>query len=136
MAMNVIRPIHSPKNNGSYKTQQGRPRNPFELFCTEMRSVIMVQNRKEIADGNFDVDQTLSWKWRDLGVGGQKRYVDSFQAMNDAALKEDADAGGRVMGLDAAADTPEAEGEDTEMPDEAEAVGEEAEGGFTAVNRG
>lgn len=48
-----------------------RPRNAFELFANEQRSVLQAQMPR---NGNHDVDKELAIKWQDMGFEGQNSY--------------------------------------------------------------
>ncbi len=46
----------------------------YELFDAEMRSVLLVKNRREARDGKYDVDKDLTVKWNILDEGKKAEY--------------------------------------------------------------
>lgn len=57
-----------------------KPRNPFDLFVSENRSLLETANRQLSRDGDFDIDKELAVKWKELGFDGQNHYINRFEA--------------------------------------------------------
>jgi non-histone protein 10 len=81
-----------------------RPRNAFELFVNENRSVLQAQMPK---DGNHDVDKELAMKWRDMGFEGQHPYYQRLET-------------GDLEGSGSAKKGQDARDEDVEMGEDGE----------------
>jgi hypothetical protein len=88
----------------------------------------MVQNRQAIADGTYDVEEKLNWKWTDLGSEEQEKYAQRLSQLREEWKKEDAKNGADApaSGNDGGEDTPMKDEEDVEMPDEVEEAGNRA----------
>ena len=104
-----------------------------------MRSVLTVKNRKEIADGTYDIDAALAKGWTDLD---QSRY-DSYQQRYETQKKDwearkgaELDGEGTKNTASARESAPIDGDEDVEMGDDGEEDRSPEGGGFTAVNRG
>ncbi|KAH8805679.1 putative HMG box-containing protein C10F6.08c [Xylogone sp. PMI_703] len=129
------------KNSNSPAAQPPRrPRNAFELYCNDLRSVLTVKNRKAIAEGKYDVEMELASGWRNLDATEQARFQDRFDAMKKGQQEgKDEPSAGEKDGEKS--EQAEQGDEDVEMADEHEEAEPEAEngagggGGFTAINR-
>lgn len=56
------------------------PKNAFELFANENRSVLAVKHRHDIKDGKYDLDQELARKWRSLPEDQQREFEARYQS--------------------------------------------------------
>jgi hypothetical protein len=99
-------------NNGSGGAPPGPPRSAYDIFVSDMRSIVMVANRQAIKNGNYDVDEELQKKWKDLEQATKNKYYVRFEELEDAErAKRDKDE----TNGDGANDE---EGEDVEMRDD------------------
>ncbi|TVY68957.1 hypothetical protein LSUE1_G007372 [Lachnellula suecica] len=114
---------------------QRKLKNGLDLFYSEMRSVVQMNNRKAIADGTINIDESLVRAWQELPDFEKHQYQMRFEAMKGKddvaipAVPRQAVFDGESRGGSTIAT---AEDEDVEMGDEIEAA---TEGGFTAVNQ-
>jgi len=114
-----------------------RPKSGFDIYCQDMRSVLMVKHRQQIKDGTYDVDKALAEGWQHIGSDKQEEFYKRFDKEKKKAEAE-RELAKETAASGADADTPmkdEGEDEDVQMPDEVEEAEGEADSGFTAVNR-
>jgi non-histone protein 10 len=115
------------------------PKNAFDLYCKDMRSVLAERHTKEITDGSFDIEGALARGWSALDEEGRGEFLRKFeQAKKAAEVEKEAGAGGggaRQTLFDAGSRNAD---EDVEMAEEGDGVDTPSGegGGFTAVNRG
>jgi non-histone protein 10 len=95
-----------------------KPKSAFDVYCRDLRDVLIVQNRKAFNEGNWDPDRALAQGWRDMDEGRRGDFQTRYEEMRKAekeAVKGDEDV---EMGDG---------GDETEVAEET--------GGFTAVNQ-
>lgn len=123
-------------NPSSRTASPKRVRNAFEVYCSDMRPILTVDNRKAIADGSFDVEKALAVGWQDIDedqrAAFQRRYEESKKL---AEPEKGSEASKTAAGIDGESKPAEEGDEDVEMADDGESAAGDA-GGFTAVNRG
>lgn len=56
-----------------------KPRNAFEVFVNDQRSIMTVSHRNEIKAGTYDVDRELAVLWQDLSPEDKEKYQTRFQ---------------------------------------------------------
>ncbi|TAQ88355.1 hypothetical protein B7494_g3305 [Chlorociboria aeruginascens] len=139
-AQSSKRPLPSSTNGHSVpvSTPPRKPRNAFDLYCNDTRSVMMVQNRQAMAEGTFDIERALAIGWRDLAPEAAEEFHRRFELEKrkwESVEKEVGIGGGGARQSIFDGEGNGANGdEDIEMKDEVE-VGGGGGGGFTAVNR-
>lgn len=99
----------------------GKPKSAFDLYCQEMRSVLIVDNRKAMQEGTWDPDRALAQGWQNMNEGQRA----AFQARYENLKNGEKEVGNGSRAAD----------EDVEMGDGDETEVEKEGGGFTAVNR-
>jgi non-histone protein 10 len=122
-----------------------KPKNPFELYCSDHRSRLMELNSKGISQGTYDVDVELGRGWRDLNDEQKSDYQARFDKVKKgvsdkapaAALPRPTalDAESRPASTTATADDADEDVDMAEDGDETPSV-VPAASGFTAVNSG
>lgn len=126
-----------------------RLKNAFDTYCNDVREGLISSNREGIANGTYDVEQSLARGWQRLNDEERASYQAKYEDLKKAADIEKANdkekAKNKEKGSEASRAAPDAErkhvdeaDEDVEMGDdgdEASQAGEDV-GGFTAVNRG
>lgn len=107
-------PVHSatPPPSKSIKSA-------FDLYCRDLRDVLIVQHKKEFSEGVWEPDRALAQGWRDMDEAQQGEFQRRFEGMKSA---------GNANGNGGRAD------EDVEMGDGDETEVADDSGGFTAVN--
>jgi non-histone protein 10 len=124
-------------NPSSRTSSPKRPRNAFEVYCSDMRPVLTVENRKAIADGSFDVEKALAVGWQDIDEDQRLTFQRRFEESKKAAEPEKASEASRTAaGADRESKPTEEADEDVEMGDDGDSPPAGDAGGFTAVNRG
>ena len=131
-------PLATPTNGHASNTPPPRSaRTPFELFCDDLRHMLTVEHRQEIALGTFNVDHALATRWNELDTASKDEYERRLLSLRrqsdvDREAAEGA-AGARLSVFDPQRRETMDRDEDVEMADETE---ESAGAGFTAINRG
>lgn len=121
---NTNRQLSNPSNGHLPVTQSAtvKPKSGFDIYCRDLRDVLIVQNRKALNEGTWDPDRALAQGWRDLDEAQRGEFQRRYENLKNA----EKEAGNGVSG---AAD------EDVEMDDGNDTEVAEETGGFTAVNR-
>lgn len=125
-------------NPSSRTSSPKRPKNAFDVYCSDLRSVITVKNRKAIADGSFDVERALAVGWQDMDEEQRGDFQRRFEEMKKASeLEKGGEASRGAAGYAGESKHAAEADEDVEMGedgDDGSPPGGDA-GGFTAVNR-
>jgi hypothetical protein len=81
---------------GNYNHLSERaPKNAFDLYCKDMRSVLAKRHTKEIADGSFDIEGSLARGWSAMDEEGRAEFLRKFEQVKKAAeVKKQGGAGG------------------------------------------
>lgn len=92
-----------------------KPRNAFEMFVADNRSVQMVKHRNEIKAGTYNIDREIVIMWQNLSPDQKELYMKEFQ-------REYADAkeGSQEEDKEDKEDKEEPKDEDTEMGEQGE----------------
>jgi len=93
-----------------------KPKSAFDLYCRDLRDVLIVANRKALNEGTWDPDQALAQGWRnmdELQRGDFQRRFENLKKSENGKADEDVEMGDG--------------GDETEAAEEST--------GFTAVNR-
>lgn len=114
-----------------------RPKNAFDLYCTEKRGVV-------IADGTIDVERALAGGWQSLSSQEKDEWQHRYEELKKNASSEETLPAQVNVDTDRGTPTPvpassrPLEDEDVEMSEAHSPTGEAdaAGAGFTAVNRG
>jgi non-histone protein 10 len=128
-----------------------RLKNAFDTYCNDVREGLTSSNREGIANGTFDVEQSLARGWQRLNDEERASYQAKYEDLKKAGEVEKANekekGKSKEKGTEASRAAPdfgverkhiEEADEDVEMGedgDDASQPGEDV-GGFTAVNRG
>jgi non-histone protein 10 len=115
------------------------PKNAFDLYCKDMRSVLAEKHTKEIADDSFEIEGALARGWNALDEDGQGEFLRKFEQVKKAAeVEKEVGAGGGRAGQTLFDGGSRNADEDVEMAEEGDDVDTPSGegGGFTAVNRG
>ena len=91
----------------------------FDLYCRDMRDVLIVQHRKEFNEGASEPDRALAQGWRDMDEAQQAEFQRRFEGLKSAG-------NGNGNGERADEDVEMGDGDETEVADDS--------GGFTAIN--
>ena len=119
-----------------------RPKNAFDLYCNETRSILMVQHRTQLAAGTYDIERSLAEGWQ--GLSSQEK--EAVQQRFEQGKKTDSDKETkRQPGADAEHGTPtpipeptkQVEDEDVEMGEDGQSPSGtgEAEGSVAVGSR-
>ena len=99
-----------------------KPKSGFDIYCADMRDVLVVQNRKALNEGTWNPDHALAQGWQALDAAKQEEFHRRYENLK----KAEKEVGNGVVGH-ADEDVDMDDGNDTEVAEEV--------GGFTAVNR-
>lgn len=76
-------------------TTPRRLKNAFDLFCNEMRSMLMVNKRAELAAGTYDLERGLAEGWRSLNDTEKAGYQQRFERQKKGLDAEKETEGGQ-----------------------------------------
>ncbi|PQE21691.1 HMG box protein [Rutstroemia sp. NJR-2017a WRK4] len=121
----------APPPSGSSKP----PKSGFDVYCMELRSILMVQHRREIKEGAFDIELALAKGWREMDDSTRADYEQKFKALQ---TEKNGNGAGAAANLDddvEMADSGREEGGSFAGNGDANGEGAAGGGGFTSVNR-
>jgi non-histone protein 10 len=97
-----------------------KPKSGFDVYCNDLRDVLIVQNRKAFNEGTWNPDRALAQGWQQLDDAKKAEFQRRYENLKNG----EKDAGNGDQG-----------DEDIEMDDGNDTEVAEDIGGFTAVNR-
>ena len=94
-----------------------KPRNAFDIYCRDLRDILILQNREAFNEGTWHPDQALAFGWRNMDDAQRASFQIRYEHVKNAEREGKPD-------------------DDVEMVDGGDETGAAVEtGGFTAVNR-